>query len=507
MLRGQATNIGTSAATILGVSANGLNNTIRNLNLASGELRRVGFQYAREFSARFKRMDFERDINASRRNIRESDALFKADRYMRRNPGRYETATQRINAVDKLKQLTRPFAAKMEMYRELYGGDAELIQRAEADEAYRSHIKEVRDPIGARREALSAKFGGGSRGNILAVNAMRAEADEAYRRDMLSDYEKHFEDLTERYGGDRRKAEDKYKSELTKNLPAFFKNSKLSSKQLYNLNRTMSAFKTSWARVGAVTAVGGFIGNILDNANKKFASDLATMTAYGAPSKEFANAAASAGIQSLSDMSSRRARMMAIYGDADKGYKHFGKQLAQAKTDRDRINLAEAIGLDATDVYIAMTMAGGGPQGKVARKNMRRSFLEIQKTYGFSGAGGLGDALQSLYLSIPGITAAQAEDAENFNHVSKGIEKSFGGIINTSKEIIKVTEQSASLPSQEVASAGVFGGGTNNVSLGFTGDIIVNTDKPAEFAAEVVSEGFSQKNAARVLDVLDPKVR
>jgi hypothetical protein len=336
---------------------------------------------------------------------------------------------------------------------------------------------------------------------------MRAEADEVYRRDMLSDYDKRFEDLTERYGGDRQKAEDKYKAELAKNLPSFFKNSKLSSKQLYNLNRTMSTFKTSWARVGAVTAVGGFMGSVIDKANKKFASDLATMTAYGAPSKEFADAAASAGIQSLSDMSSRRARMTAIYGNADEIYKHFGRQLAQAKTEQERINLAEAIGFDATDVYIAMTMSGGGPKGEVAKKNMHRSFLEIQKMYGFSGAGGFGDALQSIWLSIPGMAAAQAEDADNFKYVAKGIEKDFGGIVNTSKEIIKVTEQSASLPSQEIMSAGVLGGGTNNVSLGFTGDIIVNTDKPAEFAAEVVNEGFSQKNAGSVLDVLDPKVR
>lgn len=483
--------------TIPGASLDFVQQTINALRSTSDELREL----------RRDRIKLESELDVERDSIKRSNRLFEADRYMQRNPGRYETATQRISAIDRLRELTHPFAAKMEMYRELYGGDAEIIQRAEADELYRSHIKEVRDPVGARRDALGAKFGGGPRGNILAINAMRAEADELYRKDMLSDYDKHFEDLTERYGGDEQKAEDKYKAELTKNLPLFFKNSKLSSRQLYNLNRTMSAFKTSWARVGAVTAVGGFIGNVLDNANKKFASDLATMTAYGAPSKEFANAAASAGIQSLSDMSSRRARMMAIYGDADKGYKHFGKQVAQAKTDRDRINLAEALGLDATDVYIAMTMAGGGPQGKVARKNMRRSFLEMQKTYGFSGAGGLGDFLQSLYLSIPGITAAQAEDAENFNYVSKGIEKSFGGIINTSKEIIKVTEQSASLPSQEVVSAGVLGGGTNNVSLGFTGDIIVNTDKPAEFAAEVVSKGFSQKNAERVLEVFDPKVR
>lgn len=494
MLRGQATNIGTSAATIPGVSANGLNNTIRNLNFASLELRRVGVQYAREFSARFKRMDFERDINASRRNVRESDALFRADRYMRQNPGRYETATQRINAVRKMREIQSPFGAKRDEYREAYGGDADRILSAEASVAYGKYIQGITDPIGAKRKSLAEQFGGGARGNAMAINAMRAEARENYRYDMLSDYDRHMEDLTERYGGDRNKAENKYKAELSKNLPTFFKNSKMSSKQLYNLNKSFASAKGKAAVITTVASIaGGYLNRIIsgaDTANKRSVNLENAITLTGGLSKKEIISAQLAGLSSEQMLQGKK-HLVERYGTLSNALRVISGAMAGADSDQARIAIAKSLGVDESLVAWADIFAGGGRIDALTEHRKIQARLEEETIRGMmqrrSGSG----AWETFKGLSPDSLHARLRDAE-WESIAEGFNAS-----------ARVANQSASLPSQSVGAAASYSG-NSNVSVN-VGGVVVNTDNAERLGADIISGAMTSPGSrAAIANSLDP---
>lgn len=461
MLRQQAQDIGTRASSIPGVAQSRLQSTIQNINFASLALRQASVNFSNHFKARFERLKFESDIAASRKNIKDSNRLFEADRYMRRNPGRYETATQRISALDRLKELTRPFASKMERYREIYGGDASAIQRAEADEAYRAHIKAVRDPIGVRRDALKEKFGGGSRGNILAINAMRAEADEAYRKDMLSDFDRRMEDLTERYGGDKNKAEDKYKKELSQNLPLFFRNSKMTAKQMFSISKGLSVGSAIATPIGAAAGVAMHtIEKIIsgaDDANKRSVGLENLKNLYGGLSKNETHAALLAGMTPEQALRAK-GKLMMKYGP--KPFEVLSGIASQAKdvSPQARTALAEKLGIDESLFAMADILGQTGridvgteyrqTQAKVENEKIRGMYLRR------SGSG--------VINTIKGM----AKDS----WVARGSEA-----IKISNESSGVPNQTLVTPSEKSSSSG------NQVSINI-GTVDVSADNPEQLA-------------------------
>lgn len=481
MLREQATDIGRMASSIPGISSNSIRQTIDNLRFASFELRRVSVDFSNQFNARFKRIQFENDLNAARGNIKTSNRLFESDRYMRMNPGRYETATQRISAVDRLKELTLPFASKMERYREIYGGDADIIQRAEADEAYRAHIKAVRDPIGASRDALKEKFGGGARGNILAINAMRAEADEAYRKDMLSDFDSRMEDLTERYGGGA-SGRDKAYDVLFKNIPflkPIAKNLPAAAKQL----STIAAHPAK--SIGAGLVALEVLDNKIVSASKSATKKEVISAAVGTPSEELMNIVSAIG--ETDSIYQRRRKMMSTFGNADYGYKFIGETL-KGKDDFTREKLMQSFGIDEVDAYIAMQMATA-PEDRVkspAQKKARAAeMVRLETEYGFSGHGGVGAFIQSVINSIPGMEALRRLDYESFDYVQGAVDEKVKAYIEKTKQAGETANQSSSLPLQErVAPDSSTSQSGSQVSINI-GTVDVNADNPEQLAYEL----------------------
>lgn len=495
MLRQQATDIGVSASSIPGVRQSTLQSTIRNLDFAALKLREVGVDFAGHFKARFNRLKFESDINASRKNIKDSNRLFEADRYMRRNPWRYDTATQRISAVDRLRELTHPFASKMERYRELYGGDAETIQRTEADEAYRSYIKGIKDPIGSKRDALKERFGGGSRGNILAINAMTAEANESYRRDMLSSFDSKIEDLTERYGGGtigRNRAYDV----LFKNIPFL----KPIAKSLPFIARPLANIAAHpIASMGAGALALQSLDNKIGTAAKSSTNREILSAAIGSPSDELMSIATAIG--EVDSIYQRRRKMMSIFGDADYGYKTIGNTL-KGVDDFTRIKLMEAYGIDETDAFIAMQMATP-PENRVmsaAQKRARaQELVRLETEYGFSGHGGWGDFFQSILNSLPLGETARRKDYEDFDYVREHVDKQFDEYMKKTKEAGENANQSSSLPLQSMITPEP-SSSQSDVQLAFNiGTVDVTADNPLQLADELMGVAESKSNYAYAL--------
>jgi hypothetical protein len=473
MLREQSRDIGRRAESIPGVSPNSIRQIIDNLRFASLELRRVGVDFSHQFNARFKRIKFEDDLNAARGNIQKSNRLFEADRYMRRNPGRYETATQRISAVDRLKELTHPFAAKMGRYREIYGGDAELIQKAEADEAYRKHIKAVRDPVGVRRDALREKFGGGARGNILAINAMRAEADEAYRKDMLSVFDSRMEDLTERYGGDRNKAEEKYKKELSQNLPLFFRNSKMTAKQMFSISKGLSVGRAIATPVGmaagvAVQTINKIVSGA-DDANKRSVGIENLKNLYGGLSKNETNAALLAGMTPEQALQAKGKLMMKYGPRPFEVLRGIATQVKDA-SPQARTALAEKLGIDESLFAMVDILGRTGRIGVGSGHRQTQAKLENEK-------------IRGMYLRRSG---------SGFLNTIKGM--SSDSWAARSSEAIKISNESSGVPNQTLVTPSEKSSSSGNqVSINI-GTVDVNADNPEQFAYGLASATSSHSN-------------
>lgn len=502
MLRSQAANIGTSAATIPGVSA------------------------------RFKRMDFERDINASRRNLRESDELFKADRYMRQNPGRYETATQRINAVKKMREIRSPFGAKMDEYREAYGGDADRILRAEADVEYKKYIQGITDPIGAKRKSLAKQFGGGARGNAMAINAMRAEARENYRYDMLSDFDKRFEDLTKRYGGGA--SGEKMAIQMMAKNNIFLKSI---SKELPGLTKTIlkaapsikmgmgagSAIFGAWRYIlsqqrgwAGLSTAGGRMG--IDPAmaiaantalgGKSLGGGVGSLKLIGSWETNIGRMMRGGSTEFLADLAKYgvdiRGSGLGGFATGEEIFTSVVSKIMQYKKSGNKnlaLALADIAGIDAA-VYEAMDHVKDGDVLKWIRETGKMSGTDaVAKQRGDTIRDEAGE--RTIFEWVKSRLFSRANHPQN---AQEGLLSALSfGFMDLSKlrATQNIANQSASLPSQSVGAAASYSG-HSNVSVN-VGGVVVNSDNAERLGADIISGAMTSPGSrAAIANSLDP---
>jgi hypothetical protein len=187
------------------------------------------------------------------------------------------------------------------------------------EEQSRRDYEQLREQFARREEA-----GNRRREERERRNSRIREMDELYRRDMLPDFDRRMEELLERYEGHRGRAEEKYKSELSRNLPAFFRDSKIFSKmslkQTAGLIDAIGAFKTTGA---AITA--GFLAlkttfktineftSAADDANVKLLGLDNLKNFYGGIGRNELNAALRAGM-SPEEALSAHGNLIAKYG-------------------------------------------------------------------------------------------------------------------------------------------------------------------------------------------------
>ena len=389
-----------------------------------------------------------------------------------------------------------------------------------------AQAKEMRrqDKMWERIEA--AKQRGISRQMKIAMDAedKRRQQEANVRAEMMDPHERFIYENTERFG--KAGAEQVFRQRLLKELPPFFKDSKLSTK-------TLLAMSKSLAEVKKTPFIGPMLGRMVQNPVAGVsaaiygaivaafaASDKSNTTVvgwqnaanlYGMPSKEFQNAAYLAGLKDPGEISRLYGKLTTQFGDPEAIIAALGSSMG-GMSARERTFVAKDLGIDETTMALIDIMSKSGhlTPDQSRRIAANKSKVEALKTIGFTSESGVGDFLQSTYLSIPGMTGAAARDMESSERVREGYEDAFDLLqFDNIQRNIKETGNAADSLRESESS----GGSTTNNSVSSTNTaLIINTMNVNGKDAMEIANGLKDiadstlGSRANVLNAMDSRV-
>ena len=373
---------------------------------------------------------------------------------------------------------------------------------------------QLRDRIRAFREATKRSGFGryaqaerASNEDIDRRNRLAAEAESRFRYDTMDEFDQRMHDLTERYNGDTSKAEEVYKKTLQKELPAFFRNSKMSAKDMNRLADAWGEFAQSnpmAARLaknpimyGGLAAYGALLWGMgkSDAANKSVITWGNARNIYGSGSSAFQRAAYMAGVEDPGAISRRLGKQAIRYGGSDNAesvYREFGSMMSGMTRD-EKMYFAESIGFDDTDVAIAEMLAGSMKPSLARKVGANKAMLEAQKMAGFASGAGAGATAESLWLSIPGMASAKARDLEGWASTDEGRKAAIDSYISTMSAAIGDDAYSENTSQSGTLTPSVSGG----TSVSVHGNIIIENADNAQDVAEGI-KNYVDKHTSRL---------
>ena len=323
----------------------------------------------------------------------------------------------------------------------------------------------------------------------------------------MDEFDQRMHDLIERYNGDTSKAEEVYKKTLQKELPAFFRNSKMSAKDMNRLANAWGEFAQSnpmAARLaknpimyGGLAAYGALLWGMgkSDAANKSVITWGNARNIYGSGSSAFQRAAYMAGVEDPGAISRRLGKQAIRYGGSDNAesvYREFGSMMSGMTRD-EKMYFAESIGFDDTDVAIAEMLAGGMKPSLARKVGANKAMLEAQKTAGFASGAGAGSTIQSLWLSIPGMASGQARDLEGWAGTDAKRKAAMDSYISTMSAAIGDDAYSENTSQSGTLTPSVSGG----TSVSVHGNIIIENADNAQDVAEGI-KNYVDKHTSRL---------
>ena len=382
------------------------------------------------------------------------------------------------------------------------------------DEQLLERRMQLRDRIRAFREATQRSGFGryvqaerASNEEIDRRNRLAAEAESRFRYDTMDEFDQRMHDLTERYNGDTSKAEEVYKKTLQKELPAFFRNSKMSAKDMNRLANAWGEFAQSnpmAARLaknpimyGGLAAYGALLWGMgkSDAANKSIIAWSNASNIYGSGSLAFQRAAYMAGVEDPGAISKRLGKQAIRYGgsaNAESVYREFGSMMSGMTRD-EKMYFAESIGFDDTDVAIAEMLAGSMKPSLARKVGANKAMLEAQKMAGFASGAGAGATAESLWLSVPGIVSAQARDLEGWASTDAARKAAIDSYVSTMSAAIGDDAYSANTSQSGTLTPSVSGG----TSVSVHGNIIIENADNAQDVAEGI-KNYVDKHTSRL---------
>ena len=358
---------------------------------------------------------------------------------------------------------------------------------------------------------------------------MMFDADEKHRQaienikvEMMDEHDRFIHENYDKFGGEYG-AEQVFRQRLLKELPPFFKDSKLSTKSLLAVSKSL-------AEVRKTPLVGPMLGRMVQNPVAGVsaaiygaivaafaASDRANATVtgwqnaanlYGMPSKEFQNAAYLAGLKDPGEISRLYGKLTTQFGDPEAIISALGSSMG-GMSARERTFVAKDLGIDETTMALIDIMSKSGhlTPDQSRRIAANKSKTEVIRTLGFTSESGIGDFLQSTFLSVPGMSGAAARDMESFND---GYNDALDALQfeNIQKNIKATGEAAESLNESESS-----GGSTTNNSVSnnshavYINRVDVNTDNPEDFIRNM--EGLAERTSgshANILNSMDSRV-
>ena len=372
--------------------------------------------------------------------------------------------------------------------------------------------RDLRTPLSVGDDSLQYAFGADTGVGSDFDYLRREEAEQSARRSRysrirhgqqaarmrldMSDYDLFIHENKAKYGG-REYAEEAYRKMLLKNMPAFFKDSKLSTKALIDIKKLYDGAKGipilgPMARMAmahpTVAAGAGVLGAIQytfgqsDKANTTVVKWQNAMNLYGKPSKEFMNAAMLAGMTDVGQISKIYGELTARYGDADMFIKNIGSAMANMPPIA-RIAMAKSLGLDDTTMALVDIMSGNKhlDVNEARRVQAYKTVAETQKTIGWTSGSGASATAQSLWYSMPGMTSGAARDMENLDYIRKGATENLYEIID--ENVDKTREAAESLDEAEKNGIQTTNNATttNESHAVYIAKVELSADNPEEF--------------------------
>ena len=382
------------------------------------------------------------------------------------------------------------------------------------DEQLLERRMQLRDRLRSFREATQRSGFGryaqaerASNEEIDRRNKLAAEAESRFRYDTMDEFDQRMHDLTERYNGDTSKAEEVYKKTLQKELPSFFRNSKMSAKDMNRLanawgefaesNPMAARFAKNPIMYGGLAAYGSLLWGMgkSDAANKSVITWGNARNIYGSGSSAFQRAAYMAGVEDPGAISRRLGKQAIRYGgsaNAESVYREFGSMMSGMTRD-EKMYFAESIGFDDTDVAIAEMLAGGMKPSLARKVGANKAMLEAQKMAGFASGAGAGATAGSLWLSIPGMASAKARDLEGWASTDKGRKAAIDSYISTMRAAIGDDAYSENTSQSGTLTPSVSGG----TSVSVHGNIIIENADNAKDVAEGI-KNYVDKHTSRL---------
>lgn len=390
-----------------------------------------------------------------------------------------------------------------------------------------AQAKEMReqDAMWARIEA--AKQRGISRQMKIAMAAedKRRQQEANVRAEMMDPHERFIYENTERFG--KTGAEQVFRQRLLKELPPFFKDSKLSTKTLLAISKSLAGVKktpfigpmlgrmvqnpvagASAAVYGAMVAAFG----ASDKANTTTIGWENAANLYGVPSKKFQDAAFLAGLKDPGEISRLYGKLTAQFGDPEMAISALGSAMG-GMSSRERTFMAKDLGIDETTMALIDILSGNKHLnvGETRRTAANRAKLDVLQSLGYTSGSGVGSWLQSLFLSIPGMKGGAARDMELLPHVRQGYNDDLDILMF---DAIERNIKGAADAADSLSSSESYGGGntTNNSVSSANTALIINTMNVNGKDAMEIANGLKDiadstlGSRANVLNAMDSRV-
>jgi hypothetical protein len=383
----------------------------------------------------------------------------------------------------------------------------------------------VRDDFAYLREEEEAQTRRNIRRNRIRRSRIAATALES-----MDDYDRFIHENKGRFG--REGAEQVFRQRLLKELPPFFKDSKLSTKTLIGIQKTIASAR-GIPLVGKLMhpAAFGFAAiGIADAylrassaANKEVTGWSTSRSMTGSPSRLFDRMARLAGADDEGSVLKLYGALLEKFG-TEGAFIPIGQALRGTPKGIARLSMSKSLGLDDKMANLLMYMAGEEPigatkeaQGTAARESRLR---DIQK-WGLRSGSSFTEKLRGASLWVPGEKALEARGMSWMDLIEGAAGPSgWGSFIM--RKILHPSDRIDEAIEKQIESEGAAesydqyessGGSTtnNNVSNNshavYINKVDVNTNNPEDFIRNM--EGIAESTSgshANILNSMDSRV-
>lgn len=395
-----------------------------------------------------------------------------------------------------------------------------------------AQAKEMReqDAMWARVEA--AKHSAISRQMKIAMAAedKRRQQEANVRAEMMDPHERFIYENTERFG--KAGAEQVFRQRLLKELPPFFKDSKLSTKTLIGIQKTIASAK-GVPLVGKLMhpAALGFAALGLADAymrsssaaNREVTGWSTSRSVTGSPSRLFDRMARLAGAEDEGGVLKLYGALLEKFG-TEEAFTPIGQALRSTPKGIARLSMAKSLGLDDKMANLLMYMAGEEPIGTTKESqetSSRLSRLRDIQTWGLRSGSSIMEKLRGASLWLFGEKELEARGTSWMDIMEGGMGPAGWGSM-LMRKIFRPTDEIDSAIEKQIESEGAAesydsyessGGNTTNNSVSSTNSAIyinnmnVNGDNAMEVARGL--EDIADRtlgSRANVLNAMDSRV-